>query len=70
MSSIGNPLLGDQSYGSTPRILKPLLVEEKFSRQALHAARLSFIHPVTADELQFSSEVPRDMAALIGRLNH
>ncbi|MDG2004776.1 MAG: RluA family pseudouridine synthase [Novosphingobium sp.] len=70
MSSIGNPLLGDPSYGRTPKSLKPVLAQENFSRQALHAARLGFIHPVTGDALQFSSELPGDMQALIGRLKY
>lgn len=70
MSSIGHALLGDSTYGRTPKTLKPLLAEENFSRQALHAARLGFIHPVTGQKLQFNSEIPRDMEALIGRLKH
>ena len=70
MSSIGHALLGDPTYGRTPTSLKPLLAEEHFSRQALHAARLGFIHPVTGENLRFDSSMPGDMEALIERLKH
>ena len=68
MSSIGHPLLGDPVYGRTPKNLRNALAEECFSRQALHAARLGFIHPVSGEKLQFSSALPTDMERLIERL--
>jgi len=70
MSSIGHPLLGDPTYGRTPAKLKPLLSRHRFARQALHAAELGFIHPVSGRELRFSSEIPPDMGALIEELKH
>ncbi|MEL6388508.1 MAG: RluA family pseudouridine synthase, partial [Pseudomonadota bacterium] len=39
-ASIGHALLGDQTYGSVPKPLKPLLNQLGFTRQALHAAEL------------------------------
>ena len=36
-----------------------------FPRQALHAATLGFIHPVSGEELSFSSPLPADMEALL-----
>jgi 23S rRNA pseudouridine1911/1915/1917 synthase len=69
MSSIGHALLGDPVYGRTPKSLKTLLAAERFSRQALHAARLGFEHPVSGEKLAFSSELPPDMMQLIGRLD-
>jgi len=69
MSSIGHALLGDQTYGRTPKSLKPLLADENFARQALHAARLGFVHPVSGENLRFESDIPPDMEALIERLN-
>jgi len=68
MSSIGHALLGDSTYGRTPKSLKPLLADAHFARQALHAARLGFIHPVSGEKLSFSSALPADMEALIERL--
>lgn len=68
MASIGHPLLGDASYGRTPGKLAPLLRDLGFARQALHAATLGFVHPVTKEKLSFESPLPADMLALIGAL--
>ena len=68
MASIGHALLGDAVYGRTPGRLAALLQELGFARQALHAATLGFVHPVTQEKLCFESPLPADMVALIGRL--
>jgi 23S rRNA pseudouridine1911/1915/1917 synthase len=65
MTALGHPLLGDPSYGRTPTKLKPLLAEHNFARQALHAAILGFVHPVTGANLRFESPLPADMEALL-----
>jgi 23S rRNA pseudouridine1911/1915/1917 synthase len=67
MASIGHPLLGDPVYGSGKSHRK-LLGELGFQRQALHAARLGFIHPVTKIRLSFSSGMPPDMQELFTAL--
>ena len=67
-ASIGHALLGDPVYGRTPKPLRPLLERLGFARQALHAAELGFIHPVTGEMLRFRSELPADMAELIDQL--
>ncbi len=69
MASIGHALLGDSVYGRTPGKLAPLLKDLGFERQALHAATLGFVHPVTQEKLSFESSLPADMVALIGRLS-
>jgi 23S rRNA pseudouridine1911/1915/1917 synthase len=69
MASIGHALLGDAVYGRTPGKLVPLLKDLAFERQALHAATLGFVHPVTQEKLCFESPLPADMVALIGRLD-
>jgi len=68
MSSIAHPLLGDPVYGRTPPRLRPLLAGLGFRRQALHAAELGFVHPVTSENLRFSSPIPADMRALLDEL--
>ncbi|MEI6486393.1 MAG: RluA family pseudouridine synthase [Sphingomonadales bacterium] len=68
MASIGHSLLGDAVYGRTPGKLAPVLAELAFARQALHAATLGFVHPVTQEKLSFESALPADMMALIARL--
>ena len=64
-ASIGHALLGDPVYGRTPRALRPLLEELGFARQALHAARLGFRHPISGESLDFCAELPSDMRELI-----
>jgi len=44
------------------------LKELQFHRQALHAAELGFIHPVTKNRLSFSSPMPTDMQELFNAL--
>ena len=70
LSSIGHPLLGDPAYGRDPAPLRPLIKRLGFHRQALHAAVLGFIHPVTGVRLSFSSELPADMRELIDETTH
>ena len=67
MASIGHPLLGDPVYGGG-KTHRALLAELGFSRQALHAARLGFVHPVTSQTLSFESSMPADMQALLSNI--
>ena len=64
-ASIGHALLGDPTYGRTPKPLRTLLESLDFQRQALHAARLGFIHPISGESLDFCAELPADMRELI-----
>ncbi|MFA6122943.1 MAG: RluA family pseudouridine synthase [Sphingomonas sp.] len=68
MASLGHPLLGDPVYGRTKQGHKATLETLGFRRQALHAARLGFIHPVTSNALAFDSEMPADMQELFYKL--
>lgn len=68
MASIGHPLVGDPVYGRTRRAHKQLLRDMKFHRQALHAAHLGFVHPITKDRLSFDSALPSDMQQLFSAL--
>ena len=64
-ASIGHALLGDPVYGRTPKPLRQVLESLRFHRQALHAARLGFSHPISAETLDFRAELPADMRELI-----
>jgi 23S rRNA pseudouridine1911/1915/1917 synthase len=68
MASIGHPLLGDQVYGSAGKTHRKLLDDMNFHRQALHAAELGFVHPVTKHRLTFASAMPADMQELFNAL--
>lgn len=66
MASKGSPCLGDPVYGAgAPAApVKAALTQIGFSRQALHAAVLGFVHPITGQILRFETPPPPDMAAL------
>ncbi len=66
MASKGSPILGDAVYGSgSPAApVKAAIVEAGLTRQALHAAVLGFVHPVTGEALRFETALPPDMQAL------
>jgi 23S rRNA pseudouridine1911/1915/1917 synthase len=70
LASIGHPLVGDPVYGRSSSQLRPLLRELGFQRQALHAAVLGFVHPVSGERLSFTSELPADMVQLIDGATH
>ena len=68
MTSLGHPLLGDPVYGRTRTAHRELLNRLNFRRQALHAAELGFVHPVTKASLSFKSALPSDMQELFRAL--
>jgi 23S rRNA pseudouridine1911/1915/1917 synthase len=68
MASIGHPLLGDPVYGRSRPGTRDVLKRLGFERQALHAARLGFIHPVDSRTLSFDSRMPDDMQELLSAL--
>lgn len=57
MAHLCHPLTGDFLYGTEDHALIP--------RPALHAAELSFTHPITGASMSFTAPLPRDMAALV-----
>lgn len=71
MSFIGHSILGDQTYGSNhKKIMKNLISKNldillNFQRQALHASKLEFYHPITKEKLEFVCQIPEDMSQLI-----
>lgn len=56
MKHIGCPLIGDYLYNPDM---------EHISRQALHACRLAFPHPITGKPLEFTAPLPEDMERII-----
>lgn len=49
---IGHPILGDTLYGNKSNLI---------NRQALHCAKLKFIHPITKKDIEINCEIPDDM---------
>ena len=73
LSDRGYPVIGDAVYGNASKIrtvsdatLKAQLKAQ--DRQALHAAKLSFLHPSTNNRIVFTAEMPEDMANLCAHL--
>ena len=60
----GHTLVGEKRYVYGPDELRPIA----FPRQALHAFRLEFTHPLTGKPLKFEAPVPKDFASLVARL--
>ena len=70
MAHIHYPLVGDRVYGGRlllPKGATPELIEmlRGFHRQALHAARLAFAHPVTDEPVEAVAPIPADMQSLL-----
>jgi len=73
MTHIHYPLVGDRVYGGRlllPKGATPALIEtlRGFRRQALHAARVGFEHPVTGEPIACEAALPADMRALLDAL--
>ncbi|UDF02931.1 RluA family pseudouridine synthase [Asticcacaulis sp. AND118] len=70
MAYLGCPCLGDPVYGSGAphKAVAEALKKQSFARQALHAAHLGFVHPVTGEKLAFEAPLPADMADLLTAL--
>lgn len=68
LASLGHPLLGDPVYGRTRPAHREILKNLGFHRQALHAAELGFVHPVSKENLSFKSPLPSDIQELFGVL--
>ena len=60
----GHTLVGERRYVYGPDELRPI----QFERQALHAHRLAFEHPVSGEVLRFEAPIPPDMDDLLTRL--
>ncbi|MBI2430116.1 MAG: RluA family pseudouridine synthase [Ignavibacteriales bacterium] len=78
LAHINHPVFGDETYGGREIVIggiegkkraeiKNLL--EMMPRQALHAKKLGFVHPVSKEMMRFESEMPGDMTTLLKILN-
>lgn len=55
MSSVGFPLAGDDMYGGSLDIIK---------RQALHCYKVSFVHPITSENIEVVAQLPQDICLI------
>ena len=56
MSYIGHPILGDTLYGKSSELI---------NRQALHAHKISFVHPLNRAKVSYAASLPEDINVLI-----
>lgn len=56
MQHIGHPIVGDSLYGTASSLI---------NRQALHACKVNFIHPITKEHMNIESALPEDILNLI-----
>lgn len=56
MSHIGHPILGDDLYGKKSTLI---------NRQALHAYRITFIHPINKNKIEIVAKIPKDIERLL-----
>lgn len=73
MSYLNHPLLGDTLYGGQIRFPKKadehlINTLRGFGRQALHAIKLSLVHPRTQEEMTWEAPLPQDMVDLVAAL--
>jgi 23S rRNA pseudouridine1911/1915/1917 synthase len=55
LAALGHPIVGDAVYGTA---------DEAIARQALHAWRISLLHPITRERLQLEAPLPQDIRDL------
>ena len=74
LAHCGHSLIGDPVYGGRRKLSEKAVgatgveAARVFPRQALHAATLGFVHPVSGEDMLFQAEMPQDMAELLAAL--
>ena len=67
LAAIGHPMVGDTMYGGRTFEI-PGSPQFKFERQALHAAEITFVHPVTLNSMTLTAPLPTDIKLLLDNL--
>ncbi len=68
LASKGFPIVGDTVYGGKKILRRKGPKETLINRQALHAYKLGFIHPINGKKLEFESLLPQDMLELLDKI--
>lgn len=83
MASIGHPVVGDTLYGASSQLTDQVAAQAapskaarrnadperlRLGRNFLHAARLEFIHPITAKPVQLEAPLPLELESYLARL--
>jgi len=75
MASLGNPLLVDEIYAKAPAFYFSTIKKNykqtdeverpTIARLTLHASAITFLHPVSGEEMSFESKLPKDMETVL-----
>jgi 23S rRNA pseudouridine1911/1915/1917 synthase len=68
MASLGHPIVGDLMYGGRTFRHRADGGDFSLSRQALHAAEITFVHPVTLQNMTLAAPLPADIERLLSIL--
>jgi 23S rRNA pseudouridine1911/1915/1917 synthase len=63
LAAVGHPILGDRAYGGAGEDARALDLHRPF----LHAARITFTHPITGVEVDLEEPLPDDLAEALAR---
>ncbi len=78
-SHLGHPVFGDNEYGGRDKWHKGIFGPERplakrllgtLKRQALHAQKIAFIHPITSEKIELEAKIPDDYNKVINMLNN
>ena len=64
LAAVGHPILGDRTYGGGGDDARRLGLDRPF----LHAWRLSFVHPVSEEEVEIQEDLPEELVSALARL--
>lgn len=67
LAHLGFPLCGDDKYGDFP--LNKVLEGKGLKRMFLHAASLTFLHPITGERIGLKADLPAELQEFVNRLD-
>jgi 23S rRNA-/tRNA-specific pseudouridylate synthase len=68
LASLGHPVVGDNTYGASAKLRFGTTEEPTLPRTFLHAAKLTFDHPITGAPLEFEAPLPSELAAFLSHV--
>jgi 23S rRNA pseudouridine1911/1915/1917 synthase len=68
LASLGNPVVGDPTYGAPAKLYFGKLEEPTLPRTFLHAAKLALAHPITGKPMEFQAPLPEELTKFLAHL--
>ena len=70
LSSLGHPVVGDNTYGAPAKLRFGTVEEPTLARTFLHAAKLAFAHPITGAPMKFEAPLPAELKEFLVHLEN